>query len=160
MLQPNVEIMMATAMSPTAAPGKMASSSTWRRDPTGACWMASRGASPVRHVGEQVEGNDDHVPKARESGMLRCGSFTSPAVKVMLFHASAEKSEPVCATHSATKMPNAVAADTPSAIGLTPAWLPEVPEVRRDGLGIPADESGRRRMSATRTPVFVVVKTF
>ncbi len=34
------------------------------------------------------------VPSTSESGMLRFGFFTSPAVKVMLFHASAEKSEP------------------------------------------------------------------
>ena len=36
------------------------------------------------------------VPSASDSGMLRRGSFTSPAVKVMLFQASAEKSDPVC----------------------------------------------------------------
>src|SRR5438034_11586127 len=41
--------------------------------------------------------------------MLRRGSFTSPAVKVMLFQASAEKSEPTCATQKATKRPNAPA---------------------------------------------------
>ena len=33
-----------------------------------------------------------------ESGILRRGFFTSPAVNVMLFHASAEKSEPTCTT--------------------------------------------------------------
>src|SRR5215469_7192260 len=34
----------------------------------------------------------------RERGMFRCGFFTSPAVKVMLFHASEEKSDPTCTT--------------------------------------------------------------
>jgi hypothetical protein len=33
---------------------------------------------------------------ASDSGMLRRGFFTSPAVNVMLFHASAENSDPVC----------------------------------------------------------------
>src|SRR6266567_7964061 len=47
------------------------------------------------------------VPAARESGMLRCGCFTSPAVKVMLFQASAEKSEPTWATQNAMKSPKA-----------------------------------------------------
>ena len=41
------------------------------------------------------------VPSASDSGMLRLGSFTSPAVNVMLFQASAEKSEPVCDTQMA-----------------------------------------------------------
>ena len=34
------------------------------------------------------------VPRASASGMFRCGSRTSPAVKVMLFQASQENSEP------------------------------------------------------------------
>jgi len=34
----------------------------------------------------------------RDSGILRFGFFTSPAVNVMLFHASAEKSDPTCTT--------------------------------------------------------------
>ena len=45
------------------------------------------------------------VPKASESGMLRFGSLTSPAVNVMLFQASAENSELVCATQMPTKSP-------------------------------------------------------
>ena len=59
----------------------------------------------IRDVGEQIQRDDDHVPSASASGMFRRGSFTSPAVNVMLFHASAEKSEPTCATHSAMNMP-------------------------------------------------------
>ena len=38
------------------------------------------------------------MPSASESGTSRRGFFTSPAVKVMLFQASAENSEPTCAT--------------------------------------------------------------
>src|SRR5208283_4538296 len=46
------------------------------------------------------------VPAASERGILRRGSFTSPAVKVMLFQASEEKSEPTWATQNATNRPN------------------------------------------------------
>src|SRR5947208_14770117 len=53
------------------------------------------------------------VPNASESGTLRRGLTTSPAVKVILFHASAEKSEFVCATQMPTNNPNAVAAGRP-----------------------------------------------
>ena len=53
------------------------------------------------------------VPSPNANGKLRRGSLTSPAVKVMLFHASEENSEPVCATHRPTNNPNAVAALRP-----------------------------------------------
>src|SRR3954467_72701 len=46
------------------------------------------------------------VPAASESGTLRFGFFTSPAVKVMLFQASEENREPTCATQNATNKPN------------------------------------------------------
>src|ERR1035441_2359612 len=61
-----------------------------------------------------------NVPRASESGMLRWGERTSPAVKVMLFQASEEKSEPTWETHKATKSPKAVAALRPAAMGVTP----------------------------------------
>ena len=47
------------------------------------------------------------VPAASERGMSRLGFFTSPAVNVMLFHASAEKSDPTCETPNAISRPNA-----------------------------------------------------
>src|SRR5882724_8332207 len=47
------------------------------------------------------------VPAARESGMYRFGSFTSPAVNVILFQASEENRDPTCATQKATNNPNA-----------------------------------------------------
>src|SRR6476660_8240464 len=40
------------------------------------------------------------VPSARESGKLRLGFLTSPAVNVTLFQASAENKDPTCATAS------------------------------------------------------------
>src|SRR6266576_2451124 len=70
------------------------------------------------------------VPAARESGTLRRGFFTSPAVKVILFQASDEKSDPTCATQKATNKPNAppVAAtvgmnDKSGLIGETPVGV-------------------------------------
>src|SRR5256885_11331466 len=53
------------------------------------------------------------VPSASDNGTLRRGSFTSPAVKVMLFQASAEKSELVWAKQMTTKRPKAVTAGKP-----------------------------------------------
>ena len=47
------------------------------------------------------------VPIASDNGRLRRGFLTSPAVKVTLFQASAEKSEPTCATHTAINNPSA-----------------------------------------------------
>src|SRR6266576_5557431 len=47
------------------------------------------------------------VPRASDSGMLRRGSRTSPAVNVILFQASAENSDPTCATHTAINIPSA-----------------------------------------------------
>src|SRR5256885_840677 len=47
------------------------------------------------------------VPKASDKGRFRRGSRTSPAVKVTLFQASAEKSEPTCATHPGITIPRA-----------------------------------------------------
>src|ERR1051326_7128023 len=47
------------------------------------------------------------VPAARERGILRLGSLTSPAVKVMLFQASEEKSEPTWETQKAMNKPKA-----------------------------------------------------
>ncbi len=47
------------------------------------------------------------VPNAMESATSRFGFFTSAAVKPILFQASAENSEPTCATPKATNKPNA-----------------------------------------------------
>src|SRR5271168_3291430 len=53
------------------------------------------------------------VPNAIESATSRFGFFTSAAVNPMLFQASAENSEPTCATPNATSNPkNPEAAET------------------------------------------------
>ena len=47
------------------------------------------------------------VPNKSESGIFFRGSRTSPAVNVMLFHASAENNEPTWPTQIAINIPNA-----------------------------------------------------
>ena len=90
------------------------------------------------------------VPSARDSGMFRRGSFTSPAVNVMLFQASAEKSDPVCATQMATNSPKALAAFIPGTMSTIPRRTQRLSEVVGDRGVIPAeqqpddDESGER----------------
>ena len=85
------------------------------------------------------------VPSASDSGMLRRGSFTSPAVKVMLFQASAENSEPVCATHTPTNSPNAVAAVSPGAIVDVAPRRPQIAEVGVDRQRVPAGDQADQR---------------
>ena len=69
------------------------------------------------------------VPTASDSGILRRGFFTSPAVNVMLFQASAENSEPVCDTQIATKRPKAVLADGPVAPSARPRRAQRLPKL-------------------------------
>ena len=56
--------------------------------------------STIRYAerGQEVHREHEAGPMTSDSGILRRGFFTSPAVKVMLFHASAENSEPTCTT--------------------------------------------------------------
>ena len=61
--------------------------------------------------------------------MLRRGSFTSPAVKVMLFQASAEKSDPVCDTQTATNRPKAVTALSPGTMSTAPRAAHRLPKL-------------------------------
>ena len=90
------------------------------------------------------------VPSASESGKLRLGFFTSPAVKVTLFQASAEKSEPTCATASTVK----VLTKTPPAdiVQRSQACIaPEIAvEIRRQGLGIATKENSQQHQSQQR----------
>ena len=86
------------------------------------------------------------VPSASESGMLRRGSFTSPAVNVMLFHASAEKSEPVCDTQMATNRPKARARATARAtMSTVPRGVQKSPKLSATAALVPAEQRGRRR---------------
>ena len=86
------------------------------------------------------------VPSASASGRLRFGFLTSPAVKVTLFQASAENSEPTCATARIVSRPtNAVGPPTPTCTAWSvfqPGVTPEIrAEVRGDGLGIASQKS-------------------
>ena len=73
----------------------------------GACWIAANGSvDQISDVGEQIETDHEDRCRARATAEY-CGadSCTSPAVNVMLFQASAEKSEPVCATQMRDEEP-------------------------------------------------------
>src|SRR6266404_2520998 len=106
------------------------------------------------------------VPAARESGTLRRGFFTSPAVKVMLFQASDEKSEPTWATQKAMNNPNAppVAAtvgikDKSGLMGETPVGVHRSEKLAfRASAFRPTKKP--TKMSATKESVFAEVKTF
>ena len=52
------------------------------------------------------------APQNSERGMLRLGSFTSPAMKVIVSHATEENSDPTWAMQTATRSPMPVAAVT------------------------------------------------
>ncbi len=106
------------------------------------------------------------TPRASESGILRRGFFTSPAVKVMLFQASEEKSEPTWATQKAMNRPKtpaeAMAAGRPEISGLIVtafARRPEVAEVGRDRSALRPMKSPMM-MSAMSDSVLAEVKTF
>jgi len=80
---------------------------------------------------------------SRAKGMVRRGSFTSPAMKVMAFQASAEKRLPVCTTRRAVRKGRA--APSPAMKG---AWE-----------GATAGFRNRpRRMRAARPPILATVK--
>ena len=78
---------------------------------------------PGCHPAEGIQINEiaghvkrDHYTRAKasESGRLRLGFFTSPAVKVTLFQASAENSDPTCATARTVNAPtNTLGPPTP-----------------------------------------------
>src|SRR5882757_5819967 len=122
--------MMASAMIVVPAPGKMTLSVAVATRSAGACCTASNGrvtryatfASRYREI-------TMIVPRASDNGMFLRGSLTSPAVNVMLFQASAEKSEPVCETHIATNKPNAVSADNPGTTGAADRTLQNAPKL-------------------------------
>src|SRR5207247_1073759 len=79
-----------------------------------------RQCGQVCDIGEKIKGDDENRAERERQRMFRRGSFTSPAVKVMLFQASAEKSELVCATQMPTNRPKAVAAVSPAPTSCKP----------------------------------------
>jgi hypothetical protein len=99
------------------------------------------------------------VPSASDSGMLRRGSLTSPAVNVMLFHASAENSEPVCETHTATNRPKVVSAESPGTMSTVPRVVHRWPKFAATASWF-QPSSTPTRISPSSAPVFAVVKTF
>ena len=111
------------------------------------------------------------VPSASESGTSRRGFFTSPAVKVMLFQASAEKSEPTWATPKATKRPKAPPAAVTVGIqerrksrraewSARPATAQIWEKLAWIAAALRPIENAQRRSSPTRASVFAEVKIF
>ena len=100
------------------------------------------------------------VPSASDSGMLRRGSFTSPAVKVMLFQASAENSEPVCDDADRDEQAERGDRRQPGHDVDVAARRPEVAEVVGDRRRVPAEQQAERGSARRSAPVFAVVKTF
>jgi len=98
-LQPNVEIMIATAMSHGQPPLNDRSIAGHGGDATSERFGFCRGAACKigDHWPARTSVVTSAVPAASDKGEYsRLGSFTSPAVKVMLFQASEENSEPTC----------------------------------------------------------------
>ncbi len=91
--------------------------------------------------------------------MFRFGSFTSPAVNVMLFQASLENSEPVCATQMATNRPNPLIAVRPGTMSTWPRGVHRSPKFADTA---PLFQPRNRPMPirASTAPVLAVVKTF
>ena len=81
-----------------------------RRVLDGIAWQSGQ----VSDICEQIEADNKERPERERKRNVAPRFFTSPAVKVILFHASAEKSELVCATQMPTKRPKAVAAVKPA----------------------------------------------
>ena len=103
------------------------------------------------------------VPKASESGTSRRGFFTSPAVKVMLFQASAEKmranlrdsegNEQTSEARRRRECGNHAAQEVGAGLnGQRALHGPEVREIRLDRCGV-APEEDRPQRSAPGAPV-------
>ena len=91
--------------------------------------------------------------------MLRVGLRTSPAVKVMLFQASEENSEPTWETHKAMKSPKAVAAERPAAMGVTPRGVQKSPKLAWTA-GAFQPRMRVTKMRPSRATILLEVKTF
>lgn len=98
------------------------------------------------------------VPSASESGRLRCGLRTSPAVNVMLFQASAANNAPTWAMQRATSNPNPVSGETPGAAGVKPLGVPESLKFRLDRSSIPSEYANT--ITANRAPSLADVNVF
>src|SRR4051812_13352006 len=106
------------------------------------------------------------VPNRRDNGIFRRGSRTSPAVNVMLFHASEENSEPTWPTQTAINIPSAPpAAETAltngrsDVTGETPAGVQKFVKL---ACSAPAFRPTKTpsAISAMSDNVFAEVKTF
>src|SRR5439155_16703621 len=90
------------------------------------------------------------VPSTSESGRFRLGFFTSPAVKVTLFQASAEKSDPTWASAITVIVPTRTPADIMKCV--QPCVIPEVPvKIGGECQGIAPTEQSEQCQSQQRS---------
>ena len=110
------------------------------------------------------------VPSASDSGRFRLGFFTSPAVNVTLFQASAENNEPTWATPNATNNPNApLAAETvgmkdrkkfaPGSMGCAPRMAHKCVKLSEIAAAFRATNT-QRKISPNKESVLALVNTF
>src|ERR1700751_101381 len=104
------------------------------------------------------------VPKASDSGRLRLGFFTSPAVKVTLFHASAENSDPTCATARIVSVPTqTVGPPTPTCTACraaSPAFSQKCPLKLAESAGALRPRKNPKSTRPESAETFAAVKTF
>ena len=100
------------------------------------------------------------VPSASDSGIFRRGSFTSPAVNVMLFQASAENSEPVCDDADRDEQPEGGRPRVrPGTMSTTPRGVHRLPKLSATAAWF-QPSSRPTTISPSSAPVLAVVKTF
>src|SRR5580704_19274223 len=171
LLQPNVEIMMAIAIIQAPLAPNTAESAAVATRSSGAFWICASGsAHRYARFARQYSVITMTVPNAIESATSRFGFFTSAAVNPMLFHASAENSEPTCATPKATSNPNhPEAADTvgsklfrkfaPGSIGCSPRTCQKYEKLSAIAVAFLATNT-QSKINPSSASIFAEVKIF
>src|SRR5437868_2386918 len=110
------------------APWKTVSIAAVATRSSGACWIWFNGnMHRYARLARMYKTVTSTVPGANASGKLRRGFFTSPAMKVTLFHASDEKSDPTWATQNAMNNPKAPSAAVTVGMKERYGWIGETP---------------------------------
>ena len=104
------------------------------------------------------------VPSASDSGRLRLGFFTSPAVNVTLFQASAEKSDPTCATARMVRVPDhhhrPADSDLNRMLRAQSGVVPEISEIRSEGLRVTSESEAKEQQVPAAPKPWRAVKMF
>src|SRR4051812_24229061 len=99
------------------------------------------------------------APTASESGRLRLGFLTSPAVKVTLFHASAENNDPTCATATTTNTPSNPLSPTEGNEANDPVFCQKFEKLAATACGLRAIVNPRHT-KPSNAATFAIVKMF